>query len=314
MTLTDLIAGGGANPLLLIAMAFLLGAFHGLEPGHSKTMMAAYIIAIRGTIPQAILLGVSAAISHSLIVWVLAILGLLYGDELIGEQMEPYFMIASGVIIACIGLWIFRQSMQARAAGHHHDHAHGHRPHSHAHNHQHDHVHPHEPGHSHHDHTHILGETHDHDQPAREKPEFMDAHAMAHAREIEARIGSGRTSTWQTILFGLSGGLIPCPAAITVLLLCIQLGQFMLGIGLVASFSIGLAVTLVAIGVVAAVGMRYVSKKGSSRFDAILKKAPYISAAFIGLIGLFMIYSGWAHMHGHDGDGEAAAAPHHETL
>nr|WP_281433539.1 hypothetical protein [Microvirga splendida] len=56
-------------------ISVLLGALHGLEPGHSKTMMAAYIVAIRGTIGQAILLGVCAALSHSLIVWIAATLG-----------------------------------------------------------------------------------------------------------------------------------------------------------------------------------------------------------------------------------------------
>ena len=85
MNLTDMIANGSANPVLLFCFALLLGALHGLEPGHSKTMMAAYIVAIQGTVKQAVLLGVSAAFSHSIIVWVLAIAALTWGNELIGE-------------------------------------------------------------------------------------------------------------------------------------------------------------------------------------------------------------------------------------
>ncbi len=48
------------NAWLFVPSAILLGALHGLEPGHSKTMMAAFIVAIRGTLTQAVLLGLSA--------------------------------------------------------------------------------------------------------------------------------------------------------------------------------------------------------------------------------------------------------------
>ena len=81
------------------------------------------------------------------------------------------------------------------------------------------------------------------------------AHARAHAREIETRFADGKATNLQTIGFGLVGGMIPCPAAITVLLLCLGIGQFWLGIGMVASFSIGLAVTLVAVGIAAVLGL-----------------------------------------------------------
>ena len=67
---------GTAHAWLFIPTAILLGALHGLEPGHSKTMMAAFIVAIRGTVWQAVLLGLSAAFSHSLIIWALAAVAL----------------------------------------------------------------------------------------------------------------------------------------------------------------------------------------------------------------------------------------------
>jgi hypothetical protein len=41
-----LLQQGVANAWLFIPSAILLGALHGLEPGHSKTMMAAFIVAI----------------------------------------------------------------------------------------------------------------------------------------------------------------------------------------------------------------------------------------------------------------------------
>ncbi|MEM9230804.1 MAG: nickel/cobalt efflux transporter [Pseudomonadota bacterium] len=283
MGLTEMIEAGTANPVLLFAFALVLGALHGLEPGHSKTMMAAYIIAVQGTVKQAVLLGVSAAFSHSIIVWVLAIIALTVGNELIGEQLEPWFMVVSGVMVLGIAAWMLWQARRP-AVAHNHDHHH-HDDHTHDHQHAHDHGH-----HHHHDHDHSHGHTHGLDDT------HMDAHARAHAAEIRARLADGRTGTWQTILFGLSGGLIPCPAAITVFILCLHLGQLALGITLVSAFSIGLAVTLVAIGLVAAVGLKAVSAR-TSRFDGVLEAAPWISAALIACIGLVIIWSGLSHLH-----------------
>jgi len=256
--LADLIAAGRANPVFLAMLALALGGLHGLEPGHSKTMMAAYIVAVRGTVGQGVLLGLSAALSHSLIVWVLAALALIYGDELIGLRLEPWFMMASGAVIAAIGvrlLFVARRRRRHEAAHHHHHH--------------------------HDDHHH-----HGHDG--------LDAHARAHAREVEARIGPGGASTWQTVLFGLSGGLVPCPAAITVLLLCLNLGQVWLGVTLVTAFSAGLALTLIAVGVAAAVGLKALSAR-TSRLDGIFAAAPWLSGALIVAVGLAFMALGWVH-------------------
>ncbi|MEM7289248.1 MAG: sulfite exporter TauE/SafE family protein, partial [Pseudomonadota bacterium] len=69
-----------------------------------------------------------------------------------------------------------------------------------------------------------------------------DAHARAHAASIERQLSDRKTGNWQTILFGLTGGLLPCPAAITVFIICMHLGKFGLGVLLVGAFSIGLAI------------------------------------------------------------------------
>ena len=245
MDIASLIAQGGAGAATLFVMALLLGALHGLEPGHAKTMMAAYVIAVRGTAFDAVLLGLSAAVSHSVVVWVLAILGLVYGDELIAEEMEPVFMAISGGIFVVIALWLFlRTRGERRAAGRH---RHG----------------------------------------------SEDAHARSHAADLERRLARGRTGPLQTIAFGLTGGLIPCPAAITVLILCLNVGQFWRGVTLVSAFSIGLALTLVAVGAAAAFGARAVSRR-TARFDRAMARAPYASSALIAVLGLLMVYSGWS--------------------
>src|ERR1700742_5037146 len=105
--LTHALQNGTTSLWLFIPTAILLGALHGLEPGHSKTMMAAFIIAIRGTISQAVLLGLSAAVSHSLLIWLLAALALKSGSHWNAETTEPYFQIASAVIIAGLAVWMF---------------------------------------------------------------------------------------------------------------------------------------------------------------------------------------------------------------
>ncbi len=277
MDLSGMIEAGSANPVLLFVFALALGALHGLEPGHSKTMMASYIIAVHGTVRQAVLLGVSAAFSHSIIVWVLAMLALFWGNELIGEELEPWFMMVSGVLVLIIAAWMLWQQTRT-SPGHHHHHDHHH---DHGHHHQHDHHH-----HDDHSHDHAQGNI------AGLDTAHMDAHARAHADEIRQRLASGRTGTWQTILFGLSGGLIPCPAAITVFILCLNLGKVALGVILVSAFSIGLAATLVAVGVIAAVGLRAISAR-TSRFDGLMAAAPWLSAALIAVIGLLIFWSGY---------------------
>ena len=272
MDLTTAISAGSANPVFLFAMALLLGALHGLEPGHSKTMMAAYIIAIRGTVFQAVLLGLSAATSHVIIVWIVAILGLKYGNELIGEDFEPALVFASGGIIVGIGLWIFWQALREKGSSEHTHH------------------------HHHHHHHHQDADHHDDDLPSSQDTDHMDAHALSHAKDIEARLQSGRTTTWQTILFGLSGGLIPCPAAITVLLLCLQLKKMALGLTLVTAFSLGLAAMLVVVGISAALGLRFAAQR-TPWLDTMLRKAPLVSAVLICTLGLFMMYAGINHTH-----------------
>lgn len=267
---SDLLQQGSTNLWLFIPSALLLGALHGLEPGHSKTMMAAFIIAIRGTVMQAVLLGVSAAASHTLVVWVVALVGLHYGAQIDGERTEAWFQLVSGALIVTIAVWMMLRihgQQQASAKAHsHHDHHHGDADHGHQHEHADDH-----------------GDDHG------------DAHARAHAADIEQRFGNRRPGTGQIIAFGLTGGLVPCPASITVLLLCLQLKKYSLGLTLVLGFSIGLALVMVLSGVLAALSLRAASNRwgGFSGFGVWARRAPYLSSALIIIIGLISIQLGW---------------------
>ena len=145
-----------------------------------------------------------------------------------------------------------------------------------------------------HDHAH---EGHDHDHAEMEGLDvatdgYQDAHEMAHANDIRRRFADRKVTTWQIVLFGLTGGLIPCPAAITVLLLCLQLKEFTLGFVLVMCFSIGLAITLVTVGAVAALSVRHATSRWSW-FSTVARRAPYVSSLLIIAVGLYVGIHGW---------------------
>lgn len=361
--LAHLIAQGSTNFWIFIPSAILLGALHGLEPGHSKTMMAAFIVAVRGTVTQAILLGLAATVSHTAIVWIIALAGLYFGRKWDMEANEPYFQIASAVIIISVALWMIIRTWR---------HSHGFHKHSHSHDEQrvidtghgvvmleifetgmppHFRLHaqsanalkhfsaedialetsrtgdstqrftfvqkgdffesieeipePHEfkakliISHGNHSHDYALEfEEHSHGHASPEgkglnvaTSGYQDPHELAHSDEIRRRFADQNVTTGQIIVFGLTGGLIPCPASITVLLLCLQLKKVALGSLLVLCFSIGLALTMVTTGALAALSVRHISK-GFSGFGKLASRAPYISGSLIIIIGLYICLTG----------------------
>lgn len=262
------------NGWFFIPSAILLGILHGLEPGHSKTMMAAFIIAIKGTVKQAVMLGLAATLSHTAIVWLIALGGMYLSRAFTAQSVEPWLQLISAIIILSTACWMFwrtwRGEQQWLAGNHHHDHDHGH-------DHDHDH------DHDHHGHIHPEGAT---------SKAYQDAHERAHAADIQRRFDGQTVTNGQILLFGLTGGLIPCPAAITVLLICLQLKAFTLGATMVLSFSLGLALTLVTVGVGAAISVQQAAKRWSG-FSTLARRAPYFSSILIGLVGVYMGIHGY---------------------
>lgn len=120
-----------------------------------------------------------------------------------------------------------------------------------------------------------------------------DPHAREHAEQIQRRFAGREVTTGQIVMFGLTGGLIPCPASITVLLLCLQLKKVALGATLVLGFSIGLALTMVASGVIAALSVKHLSSRMSGgRLGELAARAPYFSGGLILLVGIYVGYQG----------------------
>ena len=260
MDFSQLLQQGTAHAWLYVPVAILLGALHGLEPGHSKTMMAAFIIAVRGTVWQAALLGFCAALSHTLIIWILAGLALQYGSHWNVEQTEPYFLLISGLIVIGMAVWTIMRLREEQ--GHHHHH-HGEGEH---------------------------GHDHSHDDLDAE-----DAHARAHAEDIRKRFANREVTTGQIVIFGLTGGLMPCPAAVSILIICLQLKEFSLGFGIVAAFSFGLALTMISVGVLASWGFQKLAEK-SGWFSRVAARAPYVSSYLLIALGLAFAWRGLAMM------------------
>ena len=119
---------GFAVVALLLAVA--LGALHALAPGHGKTVMAAYLVGLRGTLRQAVTIGATVTLTHTAGVLVLGVV-LSTSRAVASERVYPWLGLGSGLLLAAVGLGLL---VRARG-GHHHPHPH---PHDHPHRH-HDH-------------------------------------------------------------------------------------------------------------------------------------------------------------------------------
>jgi nickel/cobalt exporter len=127
--------------------------------------------------------------------------------------------------------------------------------------------------------------------------EYQDAHELEHANDIRQRFNRRTVTTPQIVLFGVTGGLIPCPAAFSILLVCLQFKRVALGAVMVASFSFGLALTMVAIGVIAAWSVQHAQRKFRGFGDAI-RRAPYVSCVVLVILAATMAWRGWHGLRG----------------
>jgi nickel/cobalt exporter len=108
--MTDLVQTSGGVGWLLLPSALMLGILHGLEPGHSKTMMTALIIAVRGTATQAVSLGLAATVSHTSVVWLVALAGMYFGRQFDSAFAEPLLQMVSAFLIIAIALWMLQRT------------------------------------------------------------------------------------------------------------------------------------------------------------------------------------------------------------
>lgn len=270
-------------PVILISLlvAAFWGAMHSLSPGHGKTLVAAYLVGARGTVRHALFLGLTVTLTHTVGVYALGLVTLFAARYILPEQLYPWLSLLSGLIVVAMGAVLFRQRLAATiagrtqrpqpaapalvAAGHDHDHWHAH---DHAHDNDHHQQHRHDEGH-HHDHAHDHDHHRDHGHGHTHLPPGAD----------------GRPVTWRSLLaMGVSGGLLPCPSALVVMLGAIALDRVTFGLLLVLAFSLGLAAVLIAFGLLLVAGSRlFVRLPVEGR---LLRLGPAGSALTILIIGL----------------------------
>jgi ABC-type nickel/cobalt efflux system permease component RcnA len=224
-----------------LAVAAALGAFHALEPGHGKTVVAAYLVGARGTARHALILGLIVTASHTAGVYLLGGVTFYASQYVVPERLYPWVALASGLTIAALGLSLFWRRYAGDASEHDHHH-HG------AHHHHHDHQHGDDSHHAHHHH----------------EPDHV--------------------SLRQLCALGITGGIVPCPAALVVLLSALSLRRVGFGLLLIVAFSVGLAAVLIAIGMLMVYARRLVARFDESG-PLVTRWLPLTSSAVMTLLG-----------------------------
>jgi ABC-type nickel/cobalt efflux system permease component RcnA len=229
--------------LVAAIVAAALGALHALEPGHGKTVVAAYLVGSRGSASHALLLGLIVTAAHTGAVYLLGGVTLYASRYVVPERLYPWLGLFSGFTVAGLGLCLFLKRYTGTT--YFHSRSHGHHHHSHGHE------------HSHVDHGHF------HQGPNR------------------------AVSLRELVALGVMGGIVPCPAALVVLLSAIGLRRVGFGLFLIVAFSIGLAAVLIGLGVLMVYARRFMSRFHGEG-PLITRWLPLISAAVITLFGLTM--------------------------
>ncbi|MBI4834098.1 MAG: hypothetical protein HY811_04665 [Planctomycetes bacterium] len=250
--------------LVALLISFFYGAAHALAPGHGKTLVAAYLIGSKGTIWDAIFLGLTVTLTHVSVVIIAGVLFLILAQSISYTALSGIFGIVSSALIVIIGIWMFISRLlkfpdmpssavpKLRSGEGQHGHSHLRHPHEHSHN----------------------GHTHD----------ASGVHIHEHSHNHPTKITLG------TLLpLGISGGMLPCPAAIVVLLMAIKINRIAWGLAIILAFSLGLASVLITIGILLVSGSRILGRFSSA--PKIIRVLAVIGPLIIVGIGLVLVYS-----------------------
>jgi nickel/cobalt transporter (NicO) family protein len=206
----------------------------------------------RGTPRHAAFLGLTVTITHTAGVISLGLVTLFASNYILPEQLFPWISVFSGLTIITLGLWTIQSRLRADSGPGHHYH------------HDHDH------GHDHHHEAHSHGgHTHSHLPPEGE-----------------------RVSIRSLLALGISGGLLPCPSALVVLLGSIALGKVEFGLALVVAFSLGLATTLTSVGLAFLYAGRLLDSRinGGGRIRLVFRYGPTLGSFALVVAGAVIIF------------------------
>ena len=257
--LSELIKVPEITPLVALfglLIAFGLGAFHAMSPGHGKTIVGAYLVGSRGTPKHAIFLGMVVTITHTIGVFALGLITLFASSYILPERLMPFLSFVSGLLVFFIGISLFKDRLWGflgwNGSAHSHDHGHTHE-------------------HGEDEHTHD-GLTHSHGGTE---------HTHLPPQDISMKSLLG---------LGISGGLLPCPSALVLMLAAISAGRIGYGLILTVAFSFGLAATLTTVGMLFLfIGNTF--GKSTLAGNKLFKVLPVFSAFVVACVGAVICYT-----------------------
>jgi len=222
-------------------LAALLGALHALSPGHGKTIVAAYLVGSQGKAYHAVALGGIVTLVHTGTVFLLGVLTLTASRYFLAADVFPVLELVSGLLIFALGigllyprlkLWFqdMRQKQKLKKVDD------------------------------------SMGTDSSGGERRLQIGQLIEEIGPAHSHDPSdlGSIPSGPSLgspleqiRWRNLIpLAISGGLVPCPDAIAILLVAAAINRIAFGLSLIVSFSFGLAVILIAIGLLIVQGKR----------------------------------------------------------
>jgi ABC-type nickel/cobalt efflux system permease component RcnA len=242
---TELVSSKNLSFWFLFTAALIavgLGAMHALEPGHGKTIVAAYLVGSRGTPRHAVFLGLIVTAAHTAGVYLLGAITLYASKYIVPEQLYPWLAMISGIIIAVFASYLMIRALTRESA----------------------------------DDPHEVGGSHSHWFSSLAKPRTPASSAASPEKQV---------SLAQLLTLGITGGMIPCPAALVVLLGAFSLHRVGFGLFLILAFSLGLAAVLIVIGLLMVYAGQFLGRWKSDG-SLIQRWLPLASASCMLILGL----------------------------
>ncbi|MER3436435.1 MAG: hypothetical protein C4346_01745, partial [Chloroflexota bacterium] len=246
--------------ILAFAVFAVMGALHAAQPGHGKTLVAAYLVATGGTARDAVTLASVVTVTHTISVFALGLATLAASRAIPLSRIVPGLSLLSSLTVTAIGgfmLWkaVWLERAKRRSDG---------------------------------EHAHVADQE----------------HAAHHLQEALAVRGERRVTMRSLAALGVTGGIVPCPDALAILLLAIGANQTGFGLLALVAFSLGLASVLIAVGMAVAMSGRawlrvrqtvadshgHATGMQSPAWARLLALSPIARAAVVLVLGCLMLW------------------------
>ncbi|MFL6180141.1 MAG: nickel/cobalt transporter [Actinomycetes bacterium] len=271
-------ASGPFGMTVAVLLALIVGALHALAPGHGKSLVAFALAGRQERAGRAAMtVGATVTVTHTASV---LILGLVVAGvtTVIPGSLFSLMNVVTGAMILALGLGLLRNAL--RSSGHGHGHTHGAGG-------SHDSGHTHSPGHSH-PHTHL--HPHDGEQFSGGTTLAVREHTHTHEPDV-VQLPKARRGVLMTL--GITGGLLPSPSAVIVLLAAVAAGRAWYGVLLVLSFGVGMAITLAGVGFAVLRGqerlLALAERSPRPSMNRLLHRLPVVTASAVVIAGAVLL-------------------------